>query len=132
MLNEISSICNKNDIGLYRDDGLGVMNRIGGPEIERRKKKIIQTFKKHKLDITVKANLKVVQYLNVEFDLSNNVYKPYRKPNNEPLYVNVKSNHPPNVNPKRHRKTTFRIIFVRGGIQGSGPRVRRSAQEMKS
>lgn len=97
MLNELSGICDKKDIGLYRDDGLGVMRRIGGPEIERRKKKIIQTFKKHKLDITVQTNLKVVQYLDVEFDLANNTYKPYRKPNNDPLYVNTKSNHPPSV-----------------------------------
>ena len=97
MLNELSAICDKKDIGLYRDDGLGIMKRIGGPEIERRKKKIIQTFKKHKLDITVQTNLKVVQYLDIEFDLANNRYKSYRKPNNDPLYVNTKSNHPPSV-----------------------------------
>ena len=97
MLSQISEVIDKKDIGLYRDDGLGIMRRIGGPEIERRKKKIIQIFKKHKLSITVQTNLAVVQYLDVEFDLVNNLYKPYRKVNNEPLYVNKKSNHPPNV-----------------------------------
>ena len=81
----------------YRDDGLGVMKGIGGPERERRKKKIIQIFKSHKLDITVQTNLHTVQYLDVEFDLKGNTYKPYRKPNNDPLYVNAKSNHPPSI-----------------------------------
>ena len=27
----------------------------------------------------------------------NNIYKPYRKPNDEPLYINKHSNHPPSV-----------------------------------
>ena len=34
LLNEISRIMDKKDIGLYRDDGLGVMRNIGRPEIE--------------------------------------------------------------------------------------------------
>ena len=97
MLNELSNIIDKKHIGLYRDDGLGIMGRIGGPEIERRKKKIIQTFKKHKLDITVLTNLKGVDYLDIEFSLANDMYKPYRKPNSDLLYVNKKSNHPPCV-----------------------------------
>ena len=97
MLDELSGIIDRKDIGLYRDDGLGIMGRIGGPEIERRKKKIIQTFKKHRLDITVQTKLKEVDYLDIEFDLNNDTFKPYRKPNNDPLYVNKKSNHPPSV-----------------------------------
>ena len=97
MLDELSGIIDRKDIGLYRDDGLGIMGRIGGPEIERRKKKIIQTFKKHKLDISVQTKLKEVDYLDIEFDLNNGTFKPYRKPNNDPLYVNKKSNHPPSV-----------------------------------
>ena len=51
----------------------------------------------HKLNITVHTNLKIVQYLDLEMNLANGVYKPYRKPDNNPLYVNAKSNHPPNV-----------------------------------
>ena len=97
MLHELSSVIDKRDIGLYRDDGLGVMRNIGGPEKERRKKKIIQIFKSHGLDVDIESNLKSVRYLDVEFDLSTNSYKPYRKPGSELLYVNRKSNHPPSV-----------------------------------
>ena len=31
------------------------------------------------------------------FDLDKNIYKPYRKPNNSPIYINKNSNHPPNI-----------------------------------
>jgi hypothetical protein len=41
--------------------------------------------------------VKSVDFLDVTFNLSNSCHKPYRKPNNEPLYINVGSNHPNNV-----------------------------------
>ena len=59
--------------GLYRDDGLGIMKRIGKPEIERNKKRIIQIFKRHGLKIIIQANLFTTQYLDIELDLRNNV-----------------------------------------------------------
>ena len=81
MLSELREVIEKSDIGLYRDDGLGVMRRLGKPEINRRKKKIIAIFKKHKLDITVSKDMVSVDYLDVEFNLKNNTFKPYKKPN---------------------------------------------------
>ena len=94
---ELNEVMEKPSYGLYRDDGLGIFRRLGKPDIERRKKRIIQIFKRHGLDITIKANLKIAQYLDVELDLMNNLYRPYRKPNSEPLYINTQSNHPPSV-----------------------------------
>ena len=41
--------------------------------------------------------LKVVQFLDIELDLINNSYKPYKKPNHNPMYINVNSNHPPSI-----------------------------------
>ena len=49
------------------------------------------------LNITIKMNLKTVDFLDVRFDLVNNTYQPYRKPNNEPIYISKRSNHPPNI-----------------------------------
>ena len=54
-------------------------------------------FKENKLSITTEPTTTSVQYLDVELDLRNDIYKPYRKPNSEPLYVNINSNHPPTV-----------------------------------
>ena len=41
--------------------------------------------------------MKIVNYLEVTFDLTNSTYCPYRKPNDHPQYINTKSNHPPNI-----------------------------------
>ena len=38
-------------------------------------------------------NLKTVDFLDVCFNLTNDTYEPYRKPNNEPVYININSNH---------------------------------------
>ena len=42
-------------------------------------------------------NLKTVDFLDVRFDLVNNTYQPYRKPNNELVYIHKQSNHSPNI-----------------------------------
>ena len=45
------------------------------------------------LSITSKTNLRIVDYLDVTFDLQNNSYKSYRKPHNLPVYIHKHSNH---------------------------------------
>ena len=58
MLSQITTVIRSSDIGLYRDDGLGVMKRLGKPEIERKKKRIIQIFKDNGLKVIVQAHLR--------------------------------------------------------------------------
>ena len=38
ILNKLTSIVNKSNIGLYRDDDLGIFYNVSKPEIERKKK----------------------------------------------------------------------------------------------
>ena len=38
-----------------------------------------------------------LDFLGVTFDLHDNLYTPYRKPYNKPIYVTKQSSHPPNV-----------------------------------
>ena len=45
----------------------------------------------------MQTNLKIVNYLDVTFNFNNGTYCPYRKPSNQPLYINAKSNHPPSI-----------------------------------
>ena len=97
MLNQLKHDVNKESIGLYRDDGLGVFLDICQPEIKRKKKQIVKRFKECGLSITIQYNFKSVDFLDVTFDLHNNLCKSYRKPNNKPVYINKDSNHPPNV-----------------------------------
>ena len=41
--------------------------------------------------------MKVVNFLDVTFDLNSGKYRPYKKPNDELEYINKHSNHPPNI-----------------------------------
>ena len=56
-----------------------------------------QIFSKYNLKITFDVNHKIVNFLDVTFDLNSGTYKPYMKPNNPPLYSNKGSNHPPSI-----------------------------------
>ena len=83
--------------GLYRDDGLRCFRNVSGPESEIKKDLEILFKEKFNLKITIKTNLKIVDFLDVTFNLTNGTYQPYSKPNNQTVYINVHSNHPPNI-----------------------------------
>jgi len=84
------------NLGLYRDDWLIVCE--GTPRhIELNKKKICNFLRKFNLSITIKANKKVVNFLDVTFNLTNQSYKPNTKPGNTILYVHKQSDYPPTV-----------------------------------
>ena len=87
ILNILSKKYNKNDFGLYRDDGLAVSKNQSGTQSEQVTKNIQKTFKEHGLDIFIKCNMKVVNYRDVTFNLNDGTYKPYIKPNNEIKYI---------------------------------------------
>ena len=86
----------RNDFGLYRDDGLGGFNALRR-EIEKIKKEICKVFNDNKLKLTIEANKKCVNFLDITFDLRSGTFKPYTKPGNVPQYVNVQSNHSPSI-----------------------------------
>ena len=96
MLSLLTKKFGKDCVGLYRDDGLAVLPQ-SGPMAERARKDIIAIFDSEDLQITVETNLTKTDFLDVNFDLKNDKYYPYRKVNNNPLYINAKSNHPPAV-----------------------------------
>ena len=97
LLNEIKSKFPELEFGIYRDDGLAIHRRIPGPRMERIKKDIVALFKSYKLSITIDTNLETTNFLDITLDLANEKFKPYRKPNDQPLYVHKDSNHPPTV-----------------------------------
>ena len=49
------------------------------------------------MKITIEANKNVVQFLDAEFNLSDESYKPFLKPGATPVYVHAESNHPPGI-----------------------------------
>ncbi len=83
-------------IGLYRDDGLAVFK--GTPrKIEQIKQDICKVFSECNLRLTIEANKKTVDYLDITLDLRSGSFKPFTKPNNTPKYVHRQSNHPPSI-----------------------------------
>ena len=97
LVHQLSNIFDKESVGLYRDDGLGVLKSLSGPEMERKKKAIVKLFKDCGLRITIQANLRIANFLDVELNLDSGTYQPYRKPDNNPIYLNKNSNHPKTV-----------------------------------
>ena len=83
--------------GLCKDDGLGILRNTSGPETDQKHEKIIKIFQECGLSITCEINKKIVDILDVRFNLNDQTYQPYRKPNNEPVYINKQSNHPTNI-----------------------------------
>jgi hypothetical protein len=81
------------NVGLYRDDGLAVCDKTPR-QIEQIKKKMCHIFSSQKLKITIDANLKVIDFLDTTMNLLTGTFKPFMKPNNNPLYVHKDSNHP--------------------------------------
>ena len=112
ILKQIKSIMNINDVGLYRDDGLGVMRNLSGPETDRKRKDLINIFKDCGLSITCETNLKIVNFLDIQLNLENNTIRPYMKPSNNPVYINKHSNHPPNILQKLPKSISRRISDI--------------------
>ena len=105
----MTNTINKKNVGLYRDDDLGIFKSISRPEIERKRKAIAKVFKISRLSILIDTNLETVDFLDVTFDPKKILYKPYRKPSNCPIYVNKNSNHLSNVLKQLLKSITKRI-----------------------
>ena len=83
LLYQLSKNYNKKYIGLYRDDQLAIFTHASGSKVERIKKDIQKLFKDNHLTIIIQSNLKILNYLDVTFNLSNATCQPFCRPNNE-------------------------------------------------
>ena len=63
ILNQLSTVMWKELVGLYHNDGLGIMKKISGPETQRKRKQIIELFKDCGVNITIKTNLTSADFL---------------------------------------------------------------------
>ena len=97
ILDTLSRAFDPTYIGLYRDDGLMVIPESNGPKTNRIHKKLIQVFKYLGFKVDVTSNIKIVNYLDATFNLSDGSYRPYSKDSGDPTYINTKSNHPGSI-----------------------------------
>ena len=110
MLNLIGKKYHSKNIGLYRDDGLAVLKNVSGPASDKIKKHLEYLFKQKGLQILKECNLKVVNYLDVTFNLNDGSYLRYRKPNDETLYIVIQSDHPPSITKQLPRSIEKRLL----------------------
>ena len=84
-------------MGLYRDNWLFILRKINKQQTYRVLKKIISIFKNIDFKIEIVTNLTEAEFLDVTFNLENNTYCPYKKPNDKLIYIDVSSNDPPQI-----------------------------------
>ena len=95
LLHKLSTPIPISDNGLYREDGLLILRGLPGPATEGLNEKIKNIFRRYGLKITTETNLIQTDILDITLNLASRRYWPYRKPNDNPLYVHARSNHPP-------------------------------------
>ena len=78
LLNKLSKLLWDDNVGLYRD---------------KMRKNIIAIFEEEGLTMTIDTNLIETDFLDETFNLAMGKFFAFRKPNNAPLYIKVKSNH---------------------------------------
>ena len=84
--------------GLYHYDGSAFCGYTSEPQSNRIRKNFIKIFKERfDLSITSETNSKSVNFLDVTLNLTIGKYQPYNKPDHNPLYINILSNHLPNI-----------------------------------
>ena len=91
---KLSKLLGKENVRLYRGDGLAAINSCSGSVLDRTRKSIIALFNKEGLSITIERNLVETDFLDVTFNLITEKHFLCRKPNNNLLYISAKSNHP--------------------------------------
>ena len=94
---------------MCRDNGPGIFWKIPGPEVERKRENLIRRFKSNGLSITVK---KPPESCWLHFEIVQDIYQSNKKPNDETLYTNKNSNHPPTVRKQIAKAISKRISDI--------------------
>ena len=69
--------------------------KANGREMDQLRQKLEKMFRTHGLKIEVVVNVKIVEFLDIKFNMNVREFRPYRKPNDVIKFMNYHSNHPP-------------------------------------
>ena len=97
ILSLLSNKLDKQSTALYRDDGLVLLRNTSKQKTDQIRKDMIQIFKNAGFKFEIKTNLHIFDFSDVMFDLLDGTYKLYKKLNDQLLYINTSSNHPPQI-----------------------------------
>ena len=121
------------NIGLCRHDGLAVLKNVSGPASEKLKKHLQYLFKQKGLQISIECNLKVVNYLDVTFNLNDGSYPLYRKPNDQTLLHSHPVRSPTIYNQATstvHWKALITIIIIKRYILPNSTILRATSRQL--
>ena len=90
-------LINKKDCDLYRYGRLLILQNVNGQQIDQMCKNIIKILKDIGFAINIEINLKIVDFLDITYNLNNDTYRPYKILNDLLSYINKSSNHPPQI-----------------------------------
>ena len=82
--------------------------------LKEKKTEIINILKSFGSSVTLTTKIESPNCNDVKFDLATNIYKTYRKPNDDPVCINKHSNHPLNIKQEiplsvRSKRSFFQI-----------------------
>ena len=95
ILSHLTTFIKNKDGGLYRDDGLIILQQSN--EQQKDGIKNIETWKSFGFKKEIMTKLPEVDFLHATFDLKINTYRPHRKPNNTPSFIHMSWNHPSEI-----------------------------------
>ena len=96
ILHKQEDLIKKESTALFRDDMI-IAEKLTGRECNLMEKKLRALFRTFGLKITVESNLLNVNFLDINLNLVDGTYRPYRKNNDVPVYISKSSNHPPAI-----------------------------------
>ena len=96
ILSQLSKIIDKENKGLYRDNGL-ITKELNSLKLDKYREKISNALKLLRFKITIKTNLKITNFLDIILNLEKGTFKPFKKENDTPNYIHTSPNHPPSI-----------------------------------
>ena len=75
LLDKLKDVIDRKCVGLYRDDGLGVIPRMSNKNLDGLRKKIHNIFKEEGFSITLEFGIVKTEFLDVQLDLSTGMYE---------------------------------------------------------
>ena len=74
LLNLLGQQNDTKNIGLYRDDGLSIFKNCSGLQMQKIERHLHKVFKNNSWDVIMECNMKIVNYLDVTFNLNDGTY----------------------------------------------------------
>ena len=109
LLYNINNIVDPYSHGLYRNDGLIILDKSTLRKCDTIRKKLHRLFNEFGFKLEIQVNLKITDYLDITLNLYNGTVSTFRKQNQNPRYVDKRSKHPTQVFKHIHNDIEHRL-----------------------